>query len=96
MQEWAFVGEFSSSVDYEVELWDLTIPANGTAEPSTAAKVGSTQSVSATALAIYTLGQDSLDYTVAAGHQLYMLIRYTSGSGTKYSYGTMTMEFTNG
>ena len=96
LKKWAFCGELSSSVDWEFELWDLTIPSNGTAAASTAAKVGSTQSVSATANAIYTIGQDDLDYTVSAGHQLYLPIRYTSGSGTKYTYGTMTMEFTNG
>ena len=74
-------------------MWDLTIPSNGTAGASTAAKVGSTQSVSATAYAIYTLGETGLSHTMAAGHQLYVVVRYTSGSGTKYSYGTATMEF---
>ena len=93
LKSWYFVGEFSSAVDWEIELWDLTIPSNGTAAASTAAKVGSTQSVSATAYAIYTLGETGLSYTVAAGHQLYVVVRYTSGSGTKYSYGTATMEF---
>ena len=90
---WRWVGEFSSSVDYEVELWDVTVPSNGTSAASTAAKVGSTQSISATGYAIYTIGETGLTYSVAAGHQLYVVIRYTSGSGTKYSYGTTTLEF---
>ena len=81
---------------FEFELYDVTIPVNGTAAISTIAKVGATQSVTAIANRIYTIGQDSLDYTLAAGHQLYLAIRYTSGSGTKYTYGTITMEFTNG
>tara|TARA_R100000458_G_C8252669_1_gene229295 strand:- start:158 stop:1480 length:1323 start_codon:yes stop_codon:yes gene_type:complete len=93
LNSWYFVGEFSSSVDWEIELWDVTIPSNGTAAPSTVAKVGSTQSVSATAYAIYTIGETGLDYTVDTGHQLYYVVRYTSGSGTKYTYGTATMEF---
>ena len=93
LNSWYFVGEFSSSVDWEIELWDVTIPSNGTAAPSTAAKVGSTQSVSATAYAIYTIGETGLEYTLDTGHQLYYVVRYTSGSGTKYTYGTATMEF---
>ena len=96
LESWYFVGEFSSSVDWELELWDVTIPANGTAAIATAARVGDTQSISATANAVYTLGETSLDYTVAAGHQLYILTRYVSGSSTKYSYGTATFEFNNG
>ena len=93
LKSWTLVGEFTSSVDYEVECWDLTIPANGTSSASTATKVGDTQSVSATAYAIYTLGQSDLSYAVAAGHSLYVLLRYTSGSGGKSSYESITMEF---
>ena len=87
------VVEFSSTVNYEIELWDLTIPADGTAAASTAAKVGDTQTVSATAYAIYSIGQDDLSHTLAAGHQLYLLKRYTSGSGNKYTYESTSLEF---
>ena len=69
------------------------MPANGTASVSTVVKVGDTQSIAATAYDIYTLGQTDLSYTVAAGHQLYLLKRYTSGSGSKYTYETTTLEF---
>ena len=93
LKSWRWVGEFSSSTDYELELWDVTVPANGTASASTAAKVGDTQSISATAAAIYTLGQTDLSFALAAGHQLYVLVRYTSGSGNKYTYESITMEF---
>tara|TARA_R110002012_G_scaffold110793_3_gene255494 strand:+ start:12582 stop:14402 length:1821 start_codon:yes stop_codon:yes gene_type:complete len=93
LKAWSWVGEITVSKDMEYELWDVTIPSNGTAAASTAAKVGSTQSVSVTANAIYTIGQTDLDYTVAAGHQLYVVYRYTDGSGTVYNYGSTTMEF---
>ena len=96
LKSWKWVGEVSSAVNWEWELWDVTLPTNGTLAASTVAQVGSTVSVSgATAYGIYSIGVDGLSYAVAAGHQLYMLLRYTSGSGTKYSYGTLTMEFVN-
>ena len=93
LKSWRVVGEISSSVDYEWELWDIAIPADGTAAVSVAAKVGDTQSVSPTAYRIYTIGQTDLDYGVAEGRSLYVLRRYTSGSGTKYTYETVTLEF---
>ena len=93
LKSWRVVGEVSSSVDYEWELWDITIPADGTAAIATAAKVGDTQSVSPTAYRIYTIGQTDLGYAVADAHALYLLRRYTSGSGTKYSYESATLEF---
>ena len=71
----------------------IAIPADGTAAVSVAAKVGDTQSISATAYRIYTIGQTDLDYGVAEGRSLYVLRRYTSGSGTKYTYETVTLEF---
>ena len=85
---------FSSSVDYEVEMWEV-VPDEGSGVASLCNKVGDTQSVSATAQAFHILGEDDLDHTVEAGHQLYMIMRYTSGSGNKYSYGTVTMEMMN-
>ena len=41
---------------------------------------------------MYTVGESGLDYTLAAGHQLYVVKRYTSGSGNKYTYATVTLE----
>ena len=93
LKAWKFVLELSSTKDYEFELWDITIPADGTAALATVAKVGDTQSVSATANAIYSIGQSDLSYTVAAGHQLYFFQRYTSGSGNAYSYPSGSLEF---
>ena len=93
LKAWKFVLELSSTKDYEFELWDITIPADGTAALATVAKVGDTQSVSATANAIYSIGQSDLSYTVAAGHQLYFFQRYTSGSGNVYSYPSGSLEF---
>tara|TARA_Y100000310_G_C20649146_1_gene798380 strand:+ start:445 stop:1938 length:1494 start_codon:yes stop_codon:yes gene_type:complete len=93
LKAWSTVFEFSSSTDYEIELWDLTIPDDGAVGALTAAKVGDTQTVSATQWCIYTIGQDDLDYTLAAKHQLYLLKRYTSGSGNKYTYESTSLEF---
>ena len=95
LQEWRYTGSFSSSVDYEVEMWEV-VPDEGSGVASLCNKVGDTQSVSATAQAFHTIKDDNLDYTLTGGHQLYMIIRYTSGSGNKYTYGTCSMEFTNG
>lgn len=93
LKSWTWVGEHDVSKDVEYELWDVTIPSNGTAAPSTVAKVGSTQSASVTANSIYTMAQTDLDYTVAASHSLYLLVRYTSGSGNFYNKGSVTLEF---
>ena len=92
LKTWRWHGGFSSSVDYEVELWDVTMGSDGASYASAAAKVGDTQSISATSSRMYTIGQTDLSYDVAAGHQLYVLIRYTSGSGSKYTYGSVTLE----
>ena len=93
LKAWKFVIELSSTRDYEFELWDLTVPADGTAFVSTVAKVGDTQSLSATAGDIYSVGQDDLSYSVAAGHQLYFFQRWTSSSGNVYSYPSGSLEF---
>jgi len=90
---WKFHGSFSSAVDWEMELWHTETPADGESDPEEATKVGDTQSVSPTASRLYTLGQTGLTYSIPAGDQLYLLTRYTSGSGTKYSYGTVGFEF---
>ena len=90
---WKFHGAFSSSVDWEMEVWHTETPADGESDPEEATKVGDTQSVTPTALRLYTLGQTGLSYSIPAGDQLYVLTRYTSGSGTKYSYGTVGFEF---
>ena len=90
---WKFVGSFSSSVDYEMEVWHTETDSDGNSDPAEATKVGSTQSVSPTASRIYSLGETGLTYSVPAGDQLYVLTRYTSGSGTKNSYGTVAFEF---
>ena len=95
LQGWNFVTTFSSSHDFEVELWDIELPSAGGSYADSATQVGATQSVTATALKIYALGQQSLDYVLEANHQLYLAIRYTDGSGTFYTYGTVSMEFTN-
>jgi len=92
---WKFIGSFSSTVDYEMEVWHTETGSNGESDPDEATKVGSTQSVSATANRIYSLGETGLTYDVPAGDQLYVLTRYTSGSGTKNSYGTVAFEFNN-
>ena len=90
---WKFHGSFSSAVDWEMELWHTETPADGESDPEEATKVGSTQSVSPTASRLYSLGETGLTYSIPAGDQLYLLTRYTSGSGTKYSYGTVGFEF---
>ena len=86
---WKWVGSFSSTVDWEMEVWHTETDSDGNSDPVEATKVGSTQSVSPTATRIYTLGETGLTYDIPAGDQLYVLTRYTSGSGTKYSYGTV-------
>ncbi len=91
---WKFHGAFSSTVDWEMEVWHTETPADGESDPEEATKVGDTQSVSPTANRLYTLGQTGLSYSIPAGDQLYVLTRYTSGSSTKYSYGTVGFEFT--
>ena len=91
LKAWKWVGGMSSSSDYEMMLYDLTVPSNNTATALTVAQIGSTQSATITNR-WYTLGQDDLDYDLAAGHQLYLLIRFTSGTGTKYSYGNFSAE----
>jgi membrane-bound inhibitor of C-type lysozyme len=90
---WKFHGSFSSAVDWEMEVWHTETPADGESDPEEATKVGDTQSVTPTASRLYTLGQTGLSYSIPAGDQLYVLTRYTSGSGTKYSYGTVGFEF---
>ena len=90
---WKFHGSFSSSVDWEMELWHTETPADGESDPEEATKIGSTQSVSATSTRLYTLGETGLTYSIPAGDQIYLLTRYTSGSSTKYSYGTVGFEF---
>ena len=92
---WKFIGSFSSTVDWEMEVWHTETDSDGNSDPSAANKVGSTQSVSPTATRLYTLGETGLTYDIPAGDQLYVLTRYTSGSGTKNSYGTVGFEFNN-
>ena len=92
---WKFIGSFSSTVDWEMEVWHTETDSDGNSDPTEATKVGSTQSVSPTATRIYTLGETGLTYDIPAGDQLYVLVRYTSGSGTKNSYGTVGFEFNN-
>ena len=94
LQAWNLTTTFSSAHDFEVEMWDIEVSAGGSFATSVT-KIGATQSVTATALKIYSIGQVGLDYTLAAGHLLFMPIRYTDGSGTFYTYGTVGMEFTN-
>ncbi len=94
LQSWSFKGGFSSSSDYEFEVWDTSFVAGNTSADS-ATKVGDTQSVTANVARLYSLKDDDLDYTVAAGHLLWVIVRYTDGSGTKTTYGTVSMEFTN-
>jgi len=94
LQGWNLTTTFSSGHDFEVEMWDIEVSAGGSYADS-ATKIGATQSVTAQALKIYSIGQYGLDYTLAAGHLLFMPIRYTDGSGTFYTYGTLSMEFTN-
>lgn len=89
---WEWAGEISSTAQYQFELWDLTLPADGTAAASTAVQIGSTQQINGTAWAIYTMGESGLSYSLAAGHQLYMTVRYTTGSGNKYTYGATTVD----
>ena len=90
---WKWHGAFSSTVDWEMEVWHTETPADGESDPEEANRVGNTQSVSPTATRLYSLGETGLTYSVPAGDQLYVLTRFTSGSGTKYSYGTVGFEF---
>ena len=90
---WKFHGSFSSAVDWEMEVWHTETPADGESDPEEATKVGDTQSITPTATRLYTLGQTGLSYSIPAGDQLYLLTRFASGSGTKYSYGTVGFEF---
>ncbi len=95
LQSWKYTGSFSSAVNYEVEVWMIT-PDESELIPSAAVKVGDTQTISATAQEYHILGEDDIGLGMLTGSQLYMVIRYTTSFGTKYTYGTMTMEFTNG
>ena len=92
---WKFIGSFSSTVDWEMEVWHTETASDGDSSPDEATKVGSTQSVTAVSGRLYSLGETGLTYDIPAGDQLYVLTRYTSGSGTKNSYGTVGFEFNN-
>ena len=93
LQSWTFNGSFSTTKDYELEMWHVEAPSNGSSTPDAATKVGSTQSITASAARLYVIKDDDLDYTIPIGDQLYLLTRYTDGSGTVYQYGTVGMEF---
>ena len=93
LQSWTFNGSFSTTKDYELEMWHVEAPSNGSSTPDAATKVGSTQSITASAARLYVIKDDDLDYTIPISDQLYLLTRYTDGSGTVYQYGTVGMEF---
>ena len=92
VHSWEVYGSVSSSVSYQYELWDVTNPADGGSGNAAAAKIGSTQAFNGTASRMYTIGESGLDYTLSAGHQLYVVKRYITGSGTKYTYSTVTVQ----
>ena len=91
IRNWRWIGGMNASADYEFMLYDMTIPPNNISTAGTVAQIGSTQSETITNR-WYSVGETGLNYTLAAGHSVYLLIRYTSGSGTKYTYGTFTMD----
>ena len=98
LTRWSFVGYVSSVEPYEFELWDVTVASDGGVSASAATQVGSTLSMpsgggNASNSRFYTVQSGVLSYTVSAGHQLYLVMRYTDGSGTKTVTGTLSMEF---
>lgn len=92
VHSWTVYGSVSSTVSYQYELWDITSAADGGNGNTAADKIGSTQGFNGTASRMYTIGEDGLDYTLSAGHQLYVVKRYITGSGNKYTYATVTVE----
>jgi len=86
----------TSTEPYEFELWDITVPANGSSTASTATQIGSTLEVGGnlTASRYYAITSGALSYSLSAGHQVFLLARYTDGSGTKNVNASVTLEMT--
>jgi hypothetical protein len=97
LKNFTWSGYYPSAETYEMQLWDVTVPADGQTTAGTASNTGITLTVNGgsavTSNAFYTVSATGLTYELAAGHQLYLVHRYTSGSGTKYVYGSTTLEF---
>ena len=85
----------SSTEPYEIEIWDVTIPADGASAPSTAAKIGDTIQVNSgsdmTVNRLYNVVHPC-NHDLAAGHSMHIATRYTDGSGTKNFYYWLTAE----
>tara|TARA_R110000824_G_scaffold70768_3_gene181511 strand:- start:8468 stop:10216 length:1749 start_codon:yes stop_codon:yes gene_type:complete len=91
---------FTSSVSWEVALYDVTLPSDGAAGASTIAQIGSTMQVNGgsavTMYRYYKLSVDLSDYALASEHGVYLIGRYTSGSGKKSMYVAGTLEVIGG
>lgn len=74
----------------------MTIPSDGSTSASTISTIATINvngGSTVTASKIYNVEWTG-SYSLSAGHQVYACMRYTSGSGNKYSYGSATLGFT--
>ena len=85
----------SSTEPYEMEFWDCTF-VDGDAGADTATQIGSTVQLNSgsnlTASRWYSQAV-SVNYDIDAGHVVFMVARYTDGSGNKVIYWNITSEF---
>ena len=86
----------SSTEPYEFELWDVTVPSDGSTSASTAVKIGDTLETSGDVSAnrYYSITSGGLSYSLSASHQVFLLCRYTDGSGTKTANASVTLGMT--
>ena len=93
---WSFRGYVSSTEPYDLALYQVTPPADGGTVASSAAIIGlitNFASGDVTANRMYTTDITGLSVSVAAGQQIFLVHRYTDGSGNKSIYGSLTLEF---
>lgn len=92
IKDWTFIGSVSSAQTYYLSMWDTTNPTSGGTAPSAVTQVGTDQGGYCNNGRSYTFSE-SPDYTLSAGHSLWLSTRYTTGTGKKYTYGTLTINF---
>ena len=86
----------SSTEPYEFELWDVTVPSDGSTYAATAVKIGDTLETSGDVSAnrYYSITSGGLSYSLSSAHQVFLLCRYTDGSGTKTVNASVTLQMT--
>ena len=86
----------TSTEPYEFELWDVTVPSDGSTAASTAVKIGDTLETSGDVSAnrYYAITSGGLSYSLSASHQVFLLCRYTDGSSTKQVNASVSLEMT--